>query len=59
MNNIILSNNYPIWHHNCEQCLACFHWCPKEAIQYGEKTAERARYHHPDIKLTDIIARNG
>ncbi len=59
MNNIEIIKERPSWRHHCEQCLACFHWCPKTAIQYGDKTAGRSRYHHPNIKTNDIIARNG
>jgi len=37
-----------------EQCLACIQWCPAEAIQYGKNTAAKKRYHHPEIKLSDM-----
>jgi ferredoxin len=46
----------PVWHHGCEQCLACIQWCPQEAIQYGEKTSGYQRYHHPEIRLADMTA---
>ena len=37
--NIMLSNNNVEWGDNCIHCMACFHWCPKTAIQIGSKTA--------------------
>lgn len=53
--NIVLNGGKPSWGHRCEQCLACIQWCPKTSIQYGEKTARYERYHHPEIKLPDVI----
>jgi ferredoxin len=59
VSNVKLVSGRPEWQHRCQQCLACIHWCPREAIQYGEKTANRQRYHHPDITVKDIIAQRG
>lgn len=56
VNNIELINKLPVWLHKCEQCFACLQWCPKEAIQYGKNTVSRKRYHHPEIRVQDIIA---
>ena len=56
--NIIINDKKPVWQHHCEQCLACFHWCPAKAIQYGSKTAKRSRYHHPKVTLKDMVLRN-
>jgi len=53
--NIEMNNGSLIWKGRCEQCLACLQWCPREAIQYGKKTATRKRYHHPDITISDIL----
>ena len=55
VHNIVLTEGRPEWLHHCEQCLACLHWCPEEAIQYGKSTVGRKRYHHPAIELKDII----
>lgn len=52
--NIRLIDKKPAWLHKCEQCLACLHWCPEQAIQFGKKTLPRKRYHHPDIKPSDL-----
>ena len=45
----------PVWQHRCEQCFACLQWCPQEAIQFGSNTSGRRRYHHPDVKLADML----
>lgn len=54
--NIMINDKKPVWQGRCEQCLACIQWCPVEAIQYGKKTPGYARYHHPDITLSDMRA---
>lgn len=54
--NIKLVDERPVWQGNCEQCYACFHWCPQQSIQYGPRTARQLRYHHPDCKATDLMA---
>ena len=54
--NIVLEAGKPVWQHGCEQCLACIHWCPQESIQYGKKTLAYERYHHPEVKLKDMLA---
>jgi Pyruvate/2-oxoacid:ferredoxin oxidoreductase delta subunit len=51
-----MANGKPIWQHRCEQCFACLQWCPEESIQYGKKTQKKKRYHHPEIKLSDMLA---
>jgi ferredoxin len=53
--NITLQGGRPTWNHRCEQCFACLQWCPKEAIQYGKKTPQYERYHHPEVKLNDVL----
>lgn len=42
--------------HHCEQCLACLHWCPPSAINIGSKTVSKGRYHHPRIRIQDIVS---
>jgi len=53
--NIEMIDGRPVWQHHCEQCFACLQWCPKEAIQFGSRTSHGKRYHHPDVKLSDMI----
>jgi ferredoxin len=54
--NIGLTAGKPVWRHHCEQCLACIQWCPREAIQFGKKTPRYERYHHPEVRLEDMMA---
>lgn len=54
--NIRMEDGHPVWLHRCEQCLACLQWCPQEAIQYGNKTAGKKRYHHPEVSIADMVA---
>lgn len=51
---IQIKSGRPEWQGHCEQCFACFHWCPQQAVQYG-KTAQQHRYHHPDAALSDLM----
>ncbi len=53
--NIEMLNEKPVWLHRCEQCLACIQWCPQESIQYGKKTIQYQRYHHPEVTLKDML----
>jgi ferredoxin len=54
--NILVHDKKPAWQGHCEQCLACIQWCPAEAVQYGKKTPGYARYHHPEVTLSDMQA---
>ncbi len=55
-NNITIENKV-IFHHQCEQCLACIHLCPMKAIHHkSEKNDER--YIHPEIESKEIIRLN-
>jgi Pyruvate/2-oxoacid:ferredoxin oxidoreductase delta subunit len=55
VDNITMVNNRPEWLHKCEQCFACFQWCPQEAIQCGKYTKGRKRYRNPHVKLDDLV----
>ncbi len=51
--NIRRPSGRPEWQHRCEFCLACYHWCPAQAIECSAvKGAEK--YHHPDAGLADM-----
>jgi ferredoxin/flavodoxin len=57
-NNICAGKGKPVFRNkNCAQCMACLQWCPQKAIECGDLTAARNRYHHPDISLQDMIRR--
>jgi ferredoxin len=53
--NIIIKNNKPFFDKKCIQCMACIQWCPKNAINCGKHTKNRKRYHHPEIKVEELI----
>jgi len=57
--NIALSAGRPVWSHRCEQCMACIHLCPVQAIQAGRKTERRGRYRHPSVQVADLIRQKG
>ncbi len=57
VNNIIIIDQKPVWQHHCETCFACFQWCPKAAI-HGDIVEYEKRYHHPRVKLKDMIIHN-
>ena len=58
MGNITLQDGKAVIGDACCTCLACFHWCPAEAIWMSkqENIARRSKYHHPDVVLSDILA---
>jgi len=55
VDNIVMVTERPVWQGRCEQCFACLQWCPKESLQFGNKTTGRIRYHHPEVKISDIL----
>lgn len=57
--NIVIAGGKPAWQHRCENCLACVNWCPKKSIHgYGE-LPNMKRYHHPEVKLSDMMSSGG
>ena len=58
VNNVVMAGSRPVWRHHCEKCLACIQWCPEQAIQFKDVTLKRKRYHHPGVKLSDVLKRN-
>ena len=55
VNNIKLIQGKPQWQGKCMDCLGCINLCPSQAIQYAKLTLGKARYHHPEITLNDLI----
>jgi ferredoxin len=55
--NIRIAGGKLEWNHDCEQCFACVHWCPRQALQIGASTQGKARYHHPEVSIEDILLR--
>lgn len=48
--NIKMVDARPVWQHHCEMCLGCLQYCPKQAIEYGDKSVGRERYYNPNVK---------
>lgn len=47
-NNIVLNESgQPQWGLDCCSCLACYHSCPRHAVQYGKATLTKGQYYHP------------
>jgi len=57
MDNIVLCNSKAFIGDQCATCLACFHWCPVEAIYMSKQEGieRRRKYRHPDVVLEDIL----
>ena len=58
MGNIRIEDGRAVIGDDCATCLACFHWCPVEAVWMSKQKniARRKKYHHPDITLEDILS---
>ena len=52
--NITMENARPVWHQHCENCLACFNWCPTDALR-GSVSKKEYRYKHPELTMQDMI----
>jgi ferredoxin len=53
--NITMVVGKPHFASNCQHCMACIQWCPMNAIVYKDRTANRARYRHPEIKSEELF----
>ncbi len=54
VNNIVLTDKKPVWQHRCENCLACYNWCPTKAIR-GGIAAKNYYYCRPGIKIAEMM----
>lgn len=45
LQNITLEDGRPKWHGHCTMCMACYHHCPVNAIQYGKGTVGKGQYY--------------
>lgn len=58
--NIRLVEGRPKWSGHCTSCLACFHHCPTNAIQFGKMTKGKMQYHPSTyLKGTDHSTESG
>ena len=46
LKNITLEDGRPTWNGNCTMCMACYHHCPVNAIQYGKATVGKGQYYY-------------
>lgn len=44
LGNVTMVDGRPQWNGNCTQCMACYHYCPQNAIQYGNYTRNKGQY---------------
>jgi ferredoxin len=56
--NIEMVNGKPQWLHHCENCTACFHWCPTQAI-FGEMVGYEKHIEPLGITLKDMLEQTG
>lgn len=54
VNNIKIRDSKPVWLHRCENCLACYNWCPNRAIQ-GGITSKDYYYCHGEVDILEIM----
>ena len=52
---IIMNSGKPLFTKKCEHCQGCIQWCPKNAILFGRVRPGTARYHHPEIGITEML----
>lgn len=58
VSNIVMLNKKPTFQHNCQRCMACIQYCPKQAIRIKKKSIHKPRYYHPDypaIRMAQFI----
>ena len=53
LQNITLEEGRPLWHGHCTMCMACYHHCPVNAIQYGKGTEGKGQYMFFNKKTED------
>lgn len=49
IHNITMGEYGPLWGKDCISCLACYHFCPYHAVEYGTITRKKGQYHFPGI----------
>lgn len=53
--NIEIIDHRPVWSDHCAGCFACLNWCPQGAISLGGLDMNIRTYHHPEVKLSDML----
>jgi ferredoxin len=52
--NIVITEGKPVWQGRCEHCLACYNWCPRQAIA-GGAAKKGFFYRHPNASVKDFL----
>ena len=50
LQNVTLEEGRPKWHGHCTMCMACYHHCPVNAIQYGKGTVGKGQYYFKQLQ---------
>lgn len=50
LNNVKIINSKPCWGQSCTHCMACICGCPREAIEYKNKSKGKHRYYNLGCK---------
>lgn len=45
LKNIVMKDGVPEWGNKCCSCLACYHSCPRHAVEYGKVTGKKGQYY--------------
>lgn len=51
MQNITMEEDRPKWNGHCTMCMACYHHCPVNAIQYGKTTEGKGQYYFGRLEV--------
>ena len=51
---VSLPKGRPVFSGKCEHCIGCIHWCPPGAISFWGIKPHTARYHHPEIAVSEM-----
>ncbi len=54
VDNIKMVESRPVWLDHCENCLACYNFCPHKAIR-GGVAEEDYHYRHPDVTANTMM----
>lgn len=55
LHNVCLVDGKPEWGNHCAMCLACYHHCPKHAIDYAGLTRKKGQYVFETVKKKALL----
>ena len=56
-NNIVMTDNKPLFQQKCYRCMACIQYCPQNAIFFKGRALNKPKYVHPDYPAGKMIRR--